>query len=119
MVDIDKSDHYQGCGKKIDNQGFRGVSKFHQRGNRLTSVDSIERLFTRFGVSADEFNKAWNSFPVNQKMRLAGDLARRYGVKSVPAFVVAGKYRTSVADAGSLDDLFALFEELLAREGLN
>ena len=52
-------------------------------------------------------------------MRLAGDLARRYGVKSVPAFVVAGKYRTSVADAGSLDDLFALFEELLAREGLN
>ena len=80
---------------------------------------TVDAVFARFGVSADEFNPAWNSFPVNQKMRLAGDLARRYGVKSVPAFVVAGKYRTSVADAGSLDDLFALFEELLAREGLN
>ena len=55
-------------------------AEFHDRGNRLTSVDSIERLFARFGVSADDFNKAWNSFPVNQKMRLAADLARRYGV---------------------------------------
>jgi thiol:disulfide interchange protein DsbA len=94
-------------------------AEFHQRGNRLTSMDSIERLFGRFGVSADDFNKAWNSFPVNQKMRLAADLSRRYGVGSVPAFVVAGKYRTSVADAGSLNDLFGVFEELLAREGLN
>jgi thiol:disulfide interchange protein DsbA len=108
-------------GQLADWSAFHSAAftEFHQRGNRLTSVDSIERLFARFGVSADEFNQAWNSFPVNQKMRLAGDLARRYGVKSVPAFVVAGKYRTSVADAGSLDDLFALFEELLAREGLN
>jgi thiol:disulfide interchange protein DsbA len=94
-------------------------AEFHQRGNRLTSMDSIERLFARFGVSADDFNKAWNSFPVNQKMRLAADLTRRYGVKAVPSFVVAGKYRTSVADAGSLNDLFGVFEELLAREGLN
>jgi thiol:disulfide interchange protein DsbA len=94
-------------------------AEFHQRGNRLTSMDSIERLFGRFGVSADDFNKTWNSFPVNQKMRLAADLSRRYGVGSVPAFVVAGKYRTSVAEAGSLNDLFGVFEELLAREGLN
>ena len=94
-------------------------AEFHQRGNRLTSTDSIERLFARFGVSADDFNKAWNSFPVNQKMRLAADLTRRYGVKAVPGFVIAGKYRTSVADAGSLNDLFGVFEELLAREGLN
>ena len=94
-------------------------AEFHQRGNRLTSVDSIERLAARFGVSADDFNKAWNSFPVNQKMRLAADLSRRYGIESVPAVVVAGKYRTNVSDAGSLDDLFGVIDELLAREGLN
>ena len=94
-------------------------TEFHQRGNRLTSEDSVQKLFARFGVSAEDFNKAWNSFPVNQKMRLAADLTRRYGVQSVPTFVVAGKYRTSVAEAGSLNDLFGVFEELLVREGLN
>ena len=93
--------------------------EFHERRNRLTSVDSIQRLFARFGVSAEDFDKTWNSFPVNQKMRLAGDLARRYGIQSVPAIVVAGKYRTSVADAGSLEDLFEVIDELLAREGLD
>lgn len=100
---------------------FHGAvfAEFHQRGNRLTSVDSIEKLFTRFGVAAEDFNKTWNSFPVNQKMRLAADLARRYGIESVPAIVVAGKYRTNVADAGSIDDLFGVIDELLVREGLN
>ena len=93
--------------------------EFHQRRNRLTSMDSIERLFARFGVSAEDFSKTWNSFPVNQKMRLAADLSRRYGIEAVPAVVVAGKYRTSVADAGSLDDLFGVIDELLVREGLN
>lgn len=93
--------------------------EFHQRRNRLTTVESIERLFARFGVSPEDVNKTWNSFPVNQKMRLAADLSRRYGVDSVPAIVVAGKYRTSVAEAGSLDDLFGVIDELLAREGLN
>ena len=94
-------------------------AEFHDRRNRLTSVDAIQRLFARFGVSAEDFNKAWNSFPVNQKLRLAADLTRRYGIDSVPKVVVAGKYRTSVADAGSLDDLFGVIDELLAREGLN
>ena len=94
-------------------------TEFHQRGNRLTSMDAIQRLFARFGVSAEDFEKTWNSFPVNQKMRLAADLSRRYGIESVPAIVVAGKYRTNVADAGSLDDLFGVIDELLAREGLN
>lgn len=94
-------------------------AEFHDRRNRLTSVDAVERLFARFGVSAEDFNKTWNSFPVNQKMRLAADLSRRYGIEAVPAIVVAGKYRTSVADAGSLEDLFGVLDELLAREGLN
>jgi thiol:disulfide interchange protein DsbA len=93
--------------------------EFHERRNRLTSMDSIERLFARFGVSSEDFNKTWSSFPVNQKMRLAADLSRRYGIESVPAIVVAGKYRTSVPDAGSLDDLFGVIDELLVREGLN
>lgn len=88
-------------------------NEFHRRNNRLVSVDAIERLFARFGVSSEDFNKTWNSFPVNQKMRVAGDLARRYNASSVPTIVVNGKYRVS-----NQQELLEIIEELLAREGV-
>jgi thiol:disulfide interchange protein DsbA len=90
--------------------------EFHQRGNRLTSEASIQRLFERFGVSAGDFETAWNSFEVGQKMRVAQDLARRYSIASVPAIVVNGKYRTGGAEAGSYGTLLEVIDELIARE---
>jgi thiol:disulfide interchange protein DsbA len=101
-------------------EGFHTAvfEEFHRRGNRLLTVDSIQRLFARFGVSAEDFDKAWKSFPVNQKMNVGQDLVRRYNIQSVPAIVVNGKYRTSAADAGSIPELFNVIDELIEREGL-
>ena len=92
--------------------------EYHRRGNRLASVSSIKNLFARFDVSEDEFDRAWNSFEVNQKMRVADDLARRYGVASVPTMVVNGKYRTSGQEAGSYPNLLEVLDELVEREAL-
>ncbi|MDH3620143.1 MAG: thiol:disulfide interchange protein DsbA/DsbL [Gammaproteobacteria bacterium] len=93
-------------------------TEFHDRGNRLLSKDAVERLFARFGVSSDDFNKAWSSFEVNTKMRKGDDLIRRYGITSVPTVVVNGKYRTSAAEAGGYDELIELIDELTVREGI-
>ena len=92
--------------------------EYHRRSNRLTSMTSISKLFNRFGVSDDDFNKTWKSFEVNQMMRVSGDLVRRYGITAVPAIVVNGKYRTSAGDAGGYNELIELIDELTAREGL-
>ena len=92
--------------------------EFQQRGNRLVSTDAIQRLFARFDVSEEDFNKTWTSFEVNTRMRLGADLIRRYGISSVPTIVVNGKYRTSAADAGGYDELLELIDELTVREGL-
>lgn len=91
-------------------------AEYHRRGNRLGSKDAIQAFFARHDVSADEFDRAWGSFEVNQKMRVAADLARRYGIASVPMVVVNGKYRTSGNEAGSLDELLKVIDELVARE---
>lgn len=101
-----------------DPKGFhRAVfEEFHNRGNRLLSEAAIQRIFERFGVSEEEFEKAWNSFEVNQKMRVAADLARRYSISSVPAIIVNGKYKTSAGNAGSYPNLVELIDELIARE---
>ncbi|HZW58872.1 MAG TPA: thiol:disulfide interchange protein DsbA/DsbL, partial [Woeseiaceae bacterium] len=53
-------------------------NEYHRRSNRLTSENAIQALFEQHGVSADDFEKTWNSFEVAQKLRVAEDLARRY-----------------------------------------
>ena len=65
--------------------------EYHRRGNRMTSESAIQKIFERFGVSRDDFERTWSSFEVNQKLRVADDLARRYSISSVPAVVVNGK----------------------------
>ncbi len=107
-------------GKLKDQNAFRDMVfvEYHRRNNRLTSQTAIQRVFARAGVSEDDFNRTWNSFEVNQAMRVAADLARRYGVSSVPLIVVNGKYRTDTGSAGGYPNLMELIDELTAREGL-
>lgn len=105
-------------GKLEDRDGFRQAVflELHRRGNRLASEAAMIEVFERFGVSADDFKSTWSSFEVAQKMRVAEDLARRYGLASVPLIVVNGKYRTSGSEAGSYPKLLEVIDELIARE---
>jgi thiol:disulfide interchange protein DsbA len=101
-----------------DPEGFRNAvfEEYHRRGNRLATEGAIQSLFERFGVSADDFTRTWNSFEVDQKLRVADDLARRYSIASVPAIVVNGKYRTGAQEAGSNEKWLDLVDELIVRE---
>lgn len=105
-------------GQLEDPQGFHAAvfQEYHGRGNRLASENAIQALFERFGVGEDDFRAAWNSFEVDQKMRVARDLADRYDVTGVPAIVVNGKYRTGGAEAGGYPQLLEVIDELVARE---
>ena len=105
-------------GALADGEAFHNTvfEEVQTRGNRLTSEDSIRRLFERFGVDADTFNTTWKSFEVDQKLRVAKDLGRRYSIQGVPAVVVNGKYRTGGAEAGSYDLVPDVIDELIARE---
>ena len=89
---------------------------YHQRGNRLTSESAIQKFFVDNGVTAEQFQSAWSSFEVAQRLRVAEDLARRYEISSVPAMVVNGKYRTGPQQAGGLQQMIDVVKELVARE---
>ena len=101
-----------------DGAGFHEAvfQAYHRQGNRLTSEAAIQKLFERFGVSADEFARNWGSFEVAQKLRVAEDLARRYSIANVPTVVVNGKYRTGGSEAGSFTNLIEVIDELVVRE---
>ncbi|MDH3612472.1 MAG: thiol:disulfide interchange protein DsbA/DsbL [Gammaproteobacteria bacterium] len=90
--------------------------EIHRRNNRLSSEGAIQKLFERFGVSAEDFSRTWKSFEVDQKLRVAQDLARRYSIASTPMIVVNGKYRSGAKEAGSYPKLIELIDELIVRE---
>ncbi len=105
-------------GKLTDVRVFHAAvfNEFHRRNNRLTSEAAVQKLFERFGVSKEDFLTTWNSFEVNQKIRVADDLVKRYNVTGVPAVVVNGKYRTGAAEAGTYPKLLKVVDELIERE---
>lgn len=82
----------------------------------MASESAIQAVFERHGVSAEDFQKTWNSFEVAQKLRVAQDLARRYSVTSVPTMVVNGKYRTGSGETGGFAPLLDVIDELIERE---
>jgi len=107
-------------GKIADPAGFRTAVflEYHRRRNRLASIDAIQAVFERFGVSAEDFEGAWSSFEVAQKMRVAEDLARRWNITGVPSIVVNGKYLTGAGQTGSYPKLLEVVDELVAREAV-
>ena len=107
-------------GKLADPETFRSAvfAEYHRRGNRMASVEAIQAIFEKHGVSAEDFETTWNSFEVAQKMRVAQDLGRRYQITGVPAIVVNGKYRTGSGEAGGYPRLLELIDELIVRESI-
>lgn len=107
-------------GKLADPEQFRAAvfAEYHRRGNRLASLDAIQALFEKHGVSAADFQNTWSSFEVSQKMRVGEDLGRRYAITGVPAIVVNGKYRTGAGEAGGYPRLLELIDELILRESI-
>ena len=90
--------------------------QIHQRGNRLTSESAIQALFARFEISAEDFARVWSSFEVDQKLRIADYLARRYSIQSTPTIFVNGKYRFGAQEAGSYGVVTDVIDELIVRE---
>ncbi|MEM8982973.1 MAG: thiol:disulfide interchange protein DsbA/DsbL [Pseudomonadota bacterium] len=90
--------------------------EIHVNKQPLTTDRSLEEFFGRFGVSAADYNAAAKSFELDQKVRTAVDLTRRYKVSGVPAIVVNGRYSNISNGVRSYEDYLALVDELVALE---
>ncbi len=90
--------------------------ELHVNGNQLNTLEKITAFFARHGVNEADFKKTFSSFAVESKLQRADLLNRRYRVESVPVFIVNGKYRTDLGDAGGESGLFSLIDELAAHE---
>jgi protein dithiol oxidoreductase (disulfide-forming) len=68
------------------------------------------------GVTAKDFNAAYDSMSVDTNVRRAEQLTQQYAVASVPLIIVNGKYSTGVGPAGGPSQLLTLINDLAASE---
>jgi thiol:disulfide interchange protein DsbA len=99
---------------KLDTMHAAFYDEVHVRGNRLSSREALAEFFARFGVDGVQFDAAFDSPDVDARVQRAVALTRAYGIDSVPALVVAGRYVTSPGLAGS--SVLAVVDELVADE---
>jgi thiol:disulfide interchange protein DsbA len=88
----------------------------HPEGRELDKMDELAEFFAEHGIDRSRFEEAFNSDEVNQKVKEAGRLTRRYGIESVPAVVVNGKYRTNPELAGGASRILDVVNKLIAIE---
>jgi thiol:disulfide interchange protein DsbA len=110
---------------KLDQLHSEVFKEIHVNGNPLvasnpTNEAESERIQTafvrKFGISENDFKKAYHSFAVDTALQRADELVQRYRVDGVPRFVVNGKFIADVATAGSPERLISLVGDLAAQE---
>jgi len=110
---------------KLDQMHGEIFKEIHVNGNPLVAGDptdaaASERIQTafvkKFGISEDEFKKAYHSFAVETALQKADELVQRYRIDGVPTFVVNGKYVADVRSADGPERLIALVGDLAAQE---
>jgi len=107
---------------KRDDLHPKVFAAIHEGGQMLASPDEVatRELHQKFladnGVSAKDFNAAYDSMSVATQLKRAENLTRAYQVASVPIIIVNGKYSTGVNPAGGIPQLLNLINDLAASE---
>jgi thiol:disulfide interchange protein DsbA len=82
----------------------------------LETEEQLAKFFVAHGVKEADFHEAYNSFPVDAKIRQAPAMAARYGITGVPAIIINGKYRTNGKMAGSHEKMIEVMNQLIEQE---
>ena len=88
----------------------------HKQNNRLEDEDAMIDFLEAYGISEDEFRKAWSSFGVKSRIDQATRLARSYRATGVPCLIINGKYRIEGQMAGSYENMMKIAEYLIEQE---
>jgi thiol:disulfide interchange protein DsbA len=101
---------------KLDEIAGPFFEEFHMNRNMLDTEAKLAAFFAQHGVDEATFRSTFNSFAVNAKVKRADELVRRYRAQSTPTIIINGKYATGGQMAGTYGTLFAIIDDLAARE---
>jgi thiol:disulfide interchange protein DsbA len=104
-----------GINDKIHEKFFNAI---HQEGHPelRDDVNALRTFFGSFGVSAKDFDAAWNSFTVQTRMAQAAKLEDTYGIQGVPTIIVNGKWKTGAGYQMPYSEIMNCVDFLIQKE---
>lgn len=91
-------------------------AEIHVERNRLSTESQARAFFEKHGVEESKFKSAYRSFGVDSQLARTKQLVSGYKLRSVPTFVVAGKYVITASSAGGNNQIFDVVNALVAQE---
>ena len=88
---------------------------YHVENINLNDPAALGVWVAKQGVDRKKFDGIYNSFSVQSKATQGARLATTYAITGVPAFVIDGKYATSVSMTGSPARLFEVLDQLIVK----
>ncbi|WP_028292206.1 thiol:disulfide interchange protein DsbA/DsbL [Oceanobacter kriegii] len=99
---------------KVHTPIFRAIHLEKQR--LLSEDDQRDFLVQHGGITADQFDKTYESFAVESRMKQADQRIRSFKISGVPALIVNGKYVVSASSAGGQDKMIDVVNFLIEKE---
>lgn len=87
----------------------------HKERKKLFNKQAIREFFVARGVSATDFDDAYSSFAVHNKIRQARQLQQTYRIHGVPTMVIGGRYLTNATLAGSHPEAIDVTDYLIRK----
>ena len=82
----------------------------------LASEADIAALFVAHGVSAEDFDKAFNSFGINSQVEQGISVGKAAKITGTPSLMVNGKYHVSSRKASSQSEMLEIVDFLVEKE---
>jgi len=82
---------------------------------RIFDIPSLAKFCEPMGIKAKDYESMFKSFRVDQLVQKARIRTEKYGINSVPAVIVNGKYLTDVTMAQGKQNLWKLVNHLVIK----
>ncbi|MHB1214185.1 MAG: thiol:disulfide interchange protein DsbA/DsbL [Thiobacillus sp.] len=99
----------------LDSLHHKVFDAYHVENINLDDPAVLGGWIAKQGVDRKKFESIYNSFSTQSKATQGARLATNYGITGVPAFVIDGKYATSVGMTGSESRLFEVLDQLIVK----
>jgi len=91
----------------------------HKDKRKIVDEESLRVFFSEHGISGKQFDQAFRSKEVEDKVKTAFSAGKNYALTGVPAVIINGKYTTSASMAGSFEKIIDVINTLAAKEHKN
>lgn len=101
--------------KLLDRLHHKVFDAYHVENINLNDPAVLGGWIAKQGIDRKKFEGIYNSFSTQSKATQGAQLATAYAISGVPAFIIDGKYTTSVSMVGSQARLFEVLDQLIVK----